>query len=96
MELAIKALAAATKINALVGSDGISVMLITPTRIEKYQVFILGATPNNPALWDRDTIFTILSLFSITFPVNNYSDIYSVMLVLTKEKQSYRSSRSTQ
>ena len=32
--------------------------------------------------------------FSITFPVNNYSDIYSVML--TKEKQSYRSSRSTQ
>lgn len=35
MELAIKALAAATKINALAGSDGISVMLITPIRIEK-------------------------------------------------------------
>lgn len=42
MELAMKALAAATKshrkqpaINALVGSDGISVMLITPIRIEK-------------------------------------------------------------
>ena len=83
MELAIKALAAATKINALVGSDGISVMLITPTRIEKYQVFVLGATPNNPALWGKDTI---LSLF-IAFPVNNYSYIHSVML--TKEKQSY-------
>lgn len=61
----MKVLAVAPAINLLVGSDGISVMLIASTRIEKNQVFILGATPNNPALWDK------------------------------KEKQSYRSSRST-
>ncbi len=41
-------------------------MLIAPTRIEKSnQVFILGATPNNPALWGKTSCMLLRGWFGI-------------------------------